>query len=149
MCGEEHVNDLYRASPAGAETREQKLARSTDIGGGYEVLGFPLTDQMAREIGTLDLIALAPALPTRSLIVLSHPLPSHAALQQALALYEFYQARLRECDARLEAHLQTFADKSAGKPLPPKPEQARHSSQEVRLPASAEAGQMTSRSSAY
>jgi transposase len=43
------------------------------------------------------------------------------ALQQALALYEFYQARLRECDARLEAHLQTFADKSAGKPLPPKP----------------------------
>jgi pimeloyl-ACP methyl ester carboxylesterase len=84
VCGEEHVNDLYRASPAGAETREQKLARSTDIGGGYEVLGFPLTDQMAREIGTLDLIALAPALPTRSLIVLSHPLPSHAALQRAL-----------------------------------------------------------------
>jgi hypothetical protein len=32
------------------------------------------------------------------------------ALQQALALYEFYHERLRACDERLRTHLGTFAD---------------------------------------
>ena len=40
------------------------------------------------------------------------------ALKQAVALYEFYQERLRECDRELEAHLRTFADKSGGAALP-------------------------------
>ena len=39
------------------------------------------------------------------------------ALQQAVALYEFYQQQLRNCDVQLSAHLQTFADKSGGKKL--------------------------------
>ena len=43
------------------------------------------------------------------------------ALKQALASYEFYQRQLRECDQRLEAFLQTFADQSGGQRLPPKP----------------------------
>jgi transposase len=43
------------------------------------------------------------------------------ALKQALALYEFYQQQLRECDQRLEAFLQTFADQSGGQQLPYKP----------------------------
>lgn len=43
------------------------------------------------------------------------------ALQQALALYECYHARLQECDARIAAYLGTFADKSGGQTLPPKP----------------------------
>jgi transposase len=42
------------------------------------------------------------------------------ALRQALELYEFYQTRVRECDAQLEAYLKTFEDKSGGKPLAPK-----------------------------
>jgi transposase len=42
------------------------------------------------------------------------------ALGQALELYEFYHAQLRECDARIEAQLRTFADRSAGKPLEPR-----------------------------
>ena len=42
------------------------------------------------------------------------------ALSQALELYEFYQARLRECDAKLEAYLKTFEDQSGGKKLGPK-----------------------------
>ena len=45
------------------------------------------------------------------------------ALQQALALYEFYHERLRECDRRLEAHLGTFADQRGGQRLPRKPRQ--------------------------
>jgi transposase len=43
------------------------------------------------------------------------------ALKQALELYQDYQKLLRECDAKLEAHLATFADKSGGQKLAPKP----------------------------
>lgn len=42
------------------------------------------------------------------------------ALGQALALYDFYHAQLQECDARIAAYLPTFADRSAGQPLPPR-----------------------------
>jgi len=53
------------------------------------------------------------------------------ALQQALALYEFYQERLRECDGRLEAYLRTFADKGGGQKLPPKPRQRKRKANEA------------------
>ena len=43
------------------------------------------------------------------------------ALKQALVSYEFYQRQVEECDARLAAHLQTFADRSGGRRLPAKP----------------------------
>ena len=43
------------------------------------------------------------------------------ALGQALRLYEFYHAQVRECDGRIEAYLRTFADRSAAKPLEPRP----------------------------
>jgi transposase len=43
------------------------------------------------------------------------------ALQQAVELYQFYHQQLTVCDHQLQAHLGTFADKSAGQPLPPKP----------------------------
>lgn len=39
------------------------------------------------------------------------------ALGQALELYEAYQDKLRDCDARIEQHLQTFADRSGGRAL--------------------------------
>lgn len=42
-------------------------------------------------------------------------------LRQALALYEFYQQQLAECDQQLDEHLQTFADRSAEGPMPPRP----------------------------
>jgi transposase len=53
------------------------------------------------------------------------------ALQQALALYEFYREQLRACDVRLEAQLRTFADKSDGQPLPPKPRQRKRAANEA------------------
>jgi transposase len=40
------------------------------------------------------------------------------ALKQALALYDFYQGQVRECDGRLQAQLGTFADRRAGRPMP-------------------------------
>jgi transposase len=42
------------------------------------------------------------------------------ALQQAVALYAFYHQQVALCDQQIKAHLETFADKSAGQPLPPK-----------------------------
>jgi transposase len=55
------------------------------------------------------------------------------ALEQALALYECYHARLRECEARIEAYLGTFADRSAGQTLPPKPRARGRKANEVRF----------------
>ena len=43
------------------------------------------------------------------------------ALEQAVELVETYQAKIAACDARIQAHLQTFADRGAGDPLPPRP----------------------------
>ena len=44
--------------------------------------------------------------------------PEHLfALKQAVELYEFYRRQVRECDAALEAHLRTFADRTDGRPL--------------------------------
>jgi hypothetical protein len=42
------------------------------------------------------------------------------ALQQAIALYDFYHQQVTLCDQQIKAHLETFADISAGQPLPPK-----------------------------
>jgi transposase len=43
------------------------------------------------------------------------------ALKQALQLFQNYGRLLYECDMKLEAHLATFADKSGGQKLAPKP----------------------------
>ena len=43
------------------------------------------------------------------------------ALQQAVALSHFSHQQLTVCDQHIQAHLGTFADKSDGQPLPPKP----------------------------
>ena len=42
------------------------------------------------------------------------------ALRQAVELYDFYHQQMAQCDQQIKAHLATFADKSAGQPLPPK-----------------------------
>ena len=43
------------------------------------------------------------------------------ALAQAVALYDVYHQKITECDGQIAAYLQTFADRSAGQPLPPPP----------------------------
>lgn len=40
------------------------------------------------------------------------------ALEQAVALYEFYHQQISACDRAIETHLQTFADQSQGQTLP-------------------------------
>src|SRR4030095_1529236 len=46
------------------------------------------------------------------------------ALQQAMALYAFYHQQMTQCDQQIKAHLATFDDKSAGRPL--RPQARRH-----------------------
>jgi transposase len=50
------------------------------------------------------------------------------ALEQAVDLVEAYQAKIAACDARIQAHLQRFADRGTGEPPPPgpKPRADRH-----------------------
>jgi transposase len=64
--------------------------------------------------------------------------PEHLfALRQALALYEFYHRQISECDQAIEAHLQTFADKSGGQPLPYRPRRRKREANEPRFNARA------------
>jgi transposase len=42
------------------------------------------------------------------------------AWQQAIVLYDFYHQQVTLCDQQSKAHRETFADTSAGQPLPPK-----------------------------
>jgi transposase len=50
------------------------------------------------------------------------------ALAQAVELVEAYQAKITACDARIQAHLQQFADRGTGEPPPagPQPRADRH-----------------------
>jgi len=43
------------------------------------------------------------------------------ALEQAVELVDAYQAKIAACDARIQAHLAQFADRSTGEPPPPGP----------------------------
>jgi alpha/beta superfamily hydrolase len=76
--GAEYADDLSREATAHA-----------DRDGTVEVSGFLLTRRMESEIRALDLVALAPALPERTLVVASEPLPSHGSLRVALQGREF------------------------------------------------------------
>lgn len=82
--GAEHVEELHLADRTRRFGPKRPVARPGELGGGHEILGFPLTAVMAREFNGIDLTALAPDLPTRTLIVASHPVGSHAGLQRAL-----------------------------------------------------------------
>ena len=59
------------------------------------------------------------------------------ALQPAVEVYEFYHRQVTACDRQIEAHLQTFADKSEGKGLPYRPRQRKRRATEPRFEARA------------
>jgi hypothetical protein len=62
--------------------------------------------------------------------------PEHLfALQQAVALYEFYHQQINACDQAIEAHLRTFADQSGGQPLPHRPRRRKREANEPRFDA--------------
>jgi pimeloyl-ACP methyl ester carboxylesterase len=77
---------LWDPVVAGAEYLEELHAAASGPapGGGIEVLGFLLTDALARELRAVDLHGAIPGLPERTLALLTDPLPSHPALRGAL-----------------------------------------------------------------
>jgi pimeloyl-ACP methyl ester carboxylesterase len=83
LDGEEYISELHCESRTGAEAGRRPVARPAELGGGHEILGFPMTHNMAREIRNIDMISLVPALPERSLMIVSHSLASHVALRRA------------------------------------------------------------------
>jgi pimeloyl-ACP methyl ester carboxylesterase len=80
LCGENYVNELLRGYQAGWGEREMPRGRPASFGGGHEIRGFPLTERMALELRTVDLAALAPALPARTLVVISQATQCQAGL---------------------------------------------------------------------
>jgi transposase len=53
------------------------------------------------------------------------------ALRQALELHESYHEQLRVCDGKIEVHLKTFQDKSAGKKPQPRARKPRRTANQV------------------
>lgn len=52
------------------------------------------------------------------------------ALKQAVDSYRFFHEKLAEVDEKIETHLKTFADKSQGKPIEPRPSRSKRSANE-------------------
>lgn len=94
VSGPEYLTELQRAMGewyrAASVTRmgwflpPSALARRARRQRDLEVLGFRLTEPVAAAVRRIDLAALAPAFPNRTLIVASKPLDSHARFQRAL-----------------------------------------------------------------
>jgi pimeloyl-ACP methyl ester carboxylesterase len=85
ISGADYLAGLYRAGLTGPLWRKAKARRAAAVGGGYDVLGFPLTDRMALLMRGIDLARLAPALPERTLILASQS-PSLPAPRPARCL---------------------------------------------------------------
>ena len=82
VFGSEYLSALYSTSTARAHDKAQPLV--PEHGGGVEILGFRLSDAMAQEIRALQLPALIPALPDRTLVIVSEQLASHEILRSAM-----------------------------------------------------------------
>jgi pimeloyl-ACP methyl ester carboxylesterase len=84
VSGTEHLAELHHAARTGWLLPKPAMARSAAEGGGHEIKGFPLTERMAAALKRIDLVKLAPALPNRTLILVTQPMATHACLQRAL-----------------------------------------------------------------
>jgi pimeloyl-ACP methyl ester carboxylesterase len=79
VAGAEYLGELRRAATPGP------APSPTAAGESLEVLGFPLTSRVAKELAALDLVGQVAALPARTLVIATEPLATHAPLRQALA----------------------------------------------------------------
>ncbi len=84
VSGVEYLAEMQRAARTGWLRPRSAPARPAHRGRGHEIMGFPLTEPVAAALTRIDLAALAPALPQRTLVVVSEPLASHASFQRAL-----------------------------------------------------------------
>jgi pimeloyl-ACP methyl ester carboxylesterase len=87
VSGPEYLAEIHNAA-SGRRFFLPRLAvaRPADQDGGHEIMGFSLPESVAAEIRRIDLVAQAPVLPQRTLVVASQRLGSHAGFQRALDL---------------------------------------------------------------
>jgi pimeloyl-ACP methyl ester carboxylesterase len=82
VSGSEYLAEVHHSARKGWLPKPPPV-RPADQGGGHEILGFPLTGSLAAAVKRIDLAAIAPALPRRTLTVVSQPLRSHKSLERA------------------------------------------------------------------
>jgi len=104
LDGRAYLDELYAASSvvptAGGQLVSRPLVpRPPDLGGGHEILGFPLTAGMARELKELKLVALAPDLLRRTLVVLSGAQVSYSALGMVLGASDVGAPTIEQIEA--------------------------------------------------
>lgn len=76
---------LWDPVVAGDEYLRELGATASRSGGEQEILGFALSNDLERDLQAIDLHALTDSLPGRTLIIVTQPLASHAALGRALS----------------------------------------------------------------
>jgi pimeloyl-ACP methyl ester carboxylesterase len=72
VSGAHYVAELTDDTAPTQEFYEKPIPRPSEIGGGHEVVGFVLSAGMAREMAALDISPLVPALPVRTLAIVSN-----------------------------------------------------------------------------
>jgi pimeloyl-ACP methyl ester carboxylesterase len=71
--GSGYIEELYAACRAQPIVIKEPVSRSTSYGGGFEILGFPLTTRIGRELEGLSLAAIARDIPCPVHAVVSGP----------------------------------------------------------------------------
>jgi hypothetical protein len=97
--GRVYLDELYAASRMLPTADGQLVSRSPELGGGHEILGFPLTAAMARELQELNLAALAPDLLRRTLVVLSGSHTSYSKLGTVLGASDAVAPAIEKIEA--------------------------------------------------
>jgi exosortase A-associated hydrolase 2 len=82
VSGADYVQELHRLSRQ--LLKSAPVERPGTAGGGHEILGFPLTADMAEGLRAIDLAALVSAWPAQTRLIASQSLPSHEALRPIL-----------------------------------------------------------------
>lgn len=98
VTGSEFLNELLEKPSRLEMERGRVLPRQRDDGSGWEVRGFPLTEQLAGDIELIDMVKLVGELPKKTFILSSHRVPSHAKIQSALAAHN-HPAIMEEIEA--------------------------------------------------
>lgn len=85
VSGNEYLLELMRYLSSRPLAEVKPAANAPEVCCGYEIRGFRLTENMVREFRTINLCSLVPALPARTLVVMSEEGQSHDVLGAALA----------------------------------------------------------------
>ncbi len=97
VAGNDYLAELYRDTLA--KTGVPVRARSETVGGGHEILGFSLTAAMASEIHSMNLLVTVPALPARTLVIVS-VLPAAKELVSAMARHPAGPLTVEQIESR-------------------------------------------------